>query len=275
MGIPHIANYKKTPILHHYKSIYDILNNNGYKQLFFQGNSGLYNDFRDFVIDHKIDEVYGPEDLIQRLRLDTLSRIRNQRFKTVPDKEVFKFANQILDTISEPFSLKFFTIDTHAPNGLYDPDCIKASDESNEDEQLKAAAQCVSRELNKFITTVKSRPFYENTTIVVFGDHLFMGTRLVKDFPDRKWINIFINSPKSPISEEDRIFSDIYMLPTILSSINFSIEGDRLGFGTNLFSDKKTLIEQIGLDSLNKEINNMPSHLIYESYMLKKQGKEQ
>ena len=275
LGIPHIANYKKTPILHHYKSIYDILNNNGYKQLFFQGNSGLYNDFRDFVIDHKINEVYGPEDLIQRLRLDTLSRIRNQRFKTVPDKEVFKFANQILDTISEPFSLTFFTIDTHAPNGLYDPDCIKASDESNEDEQLKAAAQCVSRELNKFITTVKSRPFYENTTIVVFGDHLFMGTRLVKDFPDRKWINIFINSPKSPISEEDRIFSDIDMLPTILSSINFSIEGDRLGFGTNLFSDKKTLIEQIGLDSLNKEINNMPSHLIYESYMLKKQGKEQ
>jgi len=270
LGIPAITNTTKAPILHHYKSIYKILNEYGYKQIFFQGNPGLYKEFRDFALKQKINEVYGPSDLIQHLNLDTADLIRKQGFKTVQDKEAFKFANQVLDTISEPFSLTFFTIDTHSPDGFYDPDCIKITDESNKDERLKAAARCVSRELKKFLDSLKTKHFYENTSIVIFGDHLFMGTRLVKDFNDRKWVNIFINPAKVPIAEEKRLFSDIDMFPTILSSLNFTIEGNRLGLGTDLFSDKKTLVERIGLDSLNKEIKKLPSHLIYESYLLKK-----
>lgn len=274
LGIPNIINYKKTPILHHYKSLYKILNDYGYKQIFFQGNPGLYREFHDFAIDQKIDEVYGPDDLAQRLNLDYEKFIKKQGFKNVQDKDAFRFASQILDTISEPFSLTFFTIDTHSPHGLYDPDCVKASDKSNKDELLKASARCVSRELNKFLGSLKKRPFYGNTSIIVFGDHLFMGNRLVEGFANRKWVDVFINAPKVPISEEKRIFSDIDMFPSILSSINFDINGDRLGFGTDLFSDKKTLIEEIGLDSLNKELGQMRSHLVYESYLLKKELKE-
>lgn len=196
--------------------------------------------------------------------------IRNQGYKTVQNKDAFKFATQILDTISEPFSLTFFTIDTHAPHGLYDPDCVKCSDDKNEDERLKATALCVSRELDKFLNSLKEKEFYENTTIVILGDHLFMGTRLVKDFPNRKWVNVFINSPKNPINEDNRRFSDVDIFPTILSSMNFDIEGNKLGFGTDLFSDKKTLVEMLGLDSLNRAFNTISQHLVYESYLLKK-----
>ncbi|SHL56508.1 phosphoglycerol transferase [Fibrobacter sp. UWT2] len=270
LGIPDIANYKKTPILHHYKSLYKILNNNGYKQIFIQGNSGFYNGFRNFMTDQKINEVYGPDDLIQRLNLDTTNLTKSKLFKSVHDKDVFKAANQILDTISEPFTLTFFTIDTHSPHGFYDPNCIKSLDEKNEDELLKASVRCASRELSKFLVSIKAKPFYENTSIIIFGDHLFMGTRLVKGFKNRKWINIFINSPKAPTSNEVRLFSDIDMFPTILSTMDFNINGDRLGFGTDLFSSQKTLVESIGLDSLNKEINKMSSHLIYESILLQK-----
>ena len=274
LGIPDIINYKKTPILHHYKSFYKILNENGYKQIFFQGNPGLYKEFQNYVVDQKVDEVYGPDDVAQRLNLDYDNFIKKQGFKNIQDKDAFRFASQILDTISEPFSLTFFTIDTHSPHGLYDPDCEKASDESNKDELLKASARCVSRELNKFLDSLKEKPFYENTSIIVFGDHLFMGNRLVEGFANRKWADVFVNAPKVPVSEEKRLFSDIDMLPSILSSINFNIDGDRLGFGTDLFSDKKTLVEEIGLDSLNKEFGQMRSHLVYESYLLKKGLKE-
>ena len=270
LGIPGITNYKRSPILQHYNSLYKILNNNGYKQIFFQGNPGLFTEFKHFAIDQKINEVYGPSEIIQRLNLDTTNLIKNHGGKSAPDKDAFKFAEQILDTISEPFSLTFFTIDTHSPNGIYDPDCIRSPDENNEDELLKAATRCVSRELDKFLISFKSNPLYENTSIVVFGDHLFMGTRLVKGFNNRKWINIFVNAAKKPISEDNRLFSDIDMFPTILSSINFDIEGNKLGLGTDLFSDKKTLVETVGLDTLNKEIKTMPSHLIYESYLLKR-----
>ncbi len=272
LGIPFVINYDKTPILHHYKSLYKILNENGYRQIFFQGNPGCYKEFRNFVTDHKMDEIYGPDDLIERMNLGVEDYMVKQGGKNVQDKESFKFATQILDTLSEPFSLTFFTIDTHSPHGLYDPDCIKAKDENNEDERLKATARCVSRELNKFLDSLKSKPFYENTSIAIFGDHLFMGTRLVKDVPNRKWIDIFINSSKKPTSEENRAFSDIDMFPTILSSMNFDIEKNRLGFGTDLFSDKKTLVESIGLNNLNAELGKMAGHLVHESYLLRKNG---
>jgi phosphoglycerol transferase len=100
-----------------------------------------------------------------------------------------------------------------------------------------------------------------------------MGTRLVKGFPNRKWVNVFINSSKTPILEEKRLYSDVDMFPTIISSMNFDIEGDKLGLGTDLFSWKKTLVENIGLDSLNKEILKMSKHLVYENYLLQKKLK--
>ena len=96
-----------------------------------------------------------------------------------------------------------------------------------------------------------------------------MGTRLVKDFSNRKWVDVFINSSKKPKSEENRVFSDIDMFLTILSLINFDIEGNKLGFGTDLFSAEKTLIESLGLDSLNKGLSRMSSHLVHESYLLR------
>lgn len=274
LGIPNITIYSKTPILHHYKSLYKILHAHDYKQIFFQGNSGLYKQFKQFAIDQKIDEIYGPDDLIQRMNIDTMELIKKQGYKTVQDKETFTFAKQILDTISEPFTLTFFTIDTHAPSGLYDPDCIKIDNETNENERLKACVRCVSRELNKFLDSLKRKPYYDNTSIVVFGDHNFPGSRLVKGAINRKWVNFFINASKVPAHGEDRLYSDIDMFPTILSSMNFDIEGNRLGFGTDLFSDKRTLVESIGLDSLNSEIRKMSNHLMYESYLLiKKQNK--
>jgi len=44
------------------------------------------------------------------------------------------------------------------------------------------------------------------------------------------------------------------MYPTILSSMGIEIEGDKLGLGTNLFSDEQTLIERDGLDKLEDEL---------------------
>lgn len=272
LGIPYTIDDAKVPIMSHYNSLYKILNKNGYKQFFFQGNPGLYEDFKKFVEKQKIDEIYGPEEIINVLKLNVSDLIKKQGYKTIQDKDAFKFATKLLDSIPEPFSLTFFTIDSHAPNGLYDPDCIKVYDENNKDELLKSCIRCASKELYTFISSIQKSSFYKNTSIIIFGDHLFMGTRLVKDFPNRKWIDIFINAPKISAINENRTFSDIDMFPTILSSLNFKINGDKLGFGVNLFSDKKTLIEQIGLDSLNKEIKKFPSHLVYESYLLQKKS---
>ena len=42
--------------------------------------------------------------------------------------------------------------------------------------------------------------------------------------------------------------------PTVLSALGCTIPGDRLGLGTNLFSDRPTLGEEMGIDRLNAAI---------------------
>ena len=44
------------------------------------------------------------------------------------------------------------------------------------------------------------------------------------------------------------------MFPTTLGALNVKIQGNRLGLGTNLFSNKKTIPEMIGIDNFNREL---------------------
>lgn len=50
------------------------------------------------------------------------------------------------------------------------------------------------------------------------------------------------------------MFGTFDMFPTTLAAMGVTIEGDRLGLGTNLFSDKKTLTEIHSFAFLNKEL---------------------
>ena len=45
------------------------------------------------------------------------------------------------------------------------------------------------------------------------------------------------------------------MFPTTLASLGATIEGDRLGLGTNLFSGEQTLAEKLTFDQLNDDLS--------------------
>ena len=49
---------------------------------------------------------------------------------------------------------------------------------------------------------------------------------------------------------------------TTLAALGFTIEGDRLGLGTNLFSARETLAEQLGYDYLNNELGKSSLYYI-------------
>jgi phosphoglycerol transferase len=85
-----------------------------------------------------------------------------------------------------------------------------------------------------------------------------MDTSLVAgvSYYDRTVYNCFINSAVETTPRmEDRIFTPMDIFPTVLSAMGYSIEGDRLGLGTNLFSDKKTLAEEKGFEWLDTELS--------------------
>ena len=67
--------------------------------------------------------------------------------------------------------------------------------------------------------------------------------------------NTILNSQAETKNNKNREFSTLDMFPTTLASLGVEIEGNRLGLGTNLFSDRKTIIEEKGYSYVFNELN--------------------
>ena len=71
---------------------------------------------------------------------------------------------------------------------------------------------------------------------------------------DRRIFNAIINPAVKPAkgASRNRKFLAFDWLPTILAALGVKVEGERLALGTNLFSGKKTLVEELGsYDAVN------------------------
>ena len=89
----------------------------------------------------------------------------------------------------------------------------------------------------------------------------------------RTVFNTFINVYNdNNVRNKNRIFTTMDMFPTTLGAMGVNIEGNRLGIGTNLFSDSKTLAEEMGIDKLNTELKKNSAY--YYQYIRKNEDKE-
>jgi len=183
------------------------------------------------------------------------------------DSKLFKFAKDELIRLSEqeePFNLTMLTTNTHHIGGYLENDC-----EVKYEENLKNVILCSDKQVYEFVEWIKKQEFYENTTIVITGDHLSMEPTFFKDLNNYKRTNynVFINSYVNTDNIYNRDFNTMDIYPTVVASIGGVIEGDRLGLGTNLFSNKKTLYEEYGIDSVNTELSYnskfYKNHIIY------------
>ena len=186
-----------------------------------------------------------------------LSNTEFSEIKSDPEvrKKLFDFAKQELLRLSAgdaPFNLTMLTADTHFPDGY---ECRLCDDKH--EEQYANVLSCSSKQVYDFVGWIKSQPFYENTTIVICGDHLSMDANFLEDIDEnyvRTVYSCIINSAVSPISEKNRSYGTFDMFPTTLAALGVNIEGERLGLGTNLFSQKPTLCEEYGFEQLDLEL---------------------
>lgn len=194
------------------------------------------------------------------------------------DDKLYEFAKEEITRLYEtgkPFNFTMETADTHRPGG-YLSEHAPTPYESH-----YANAICYStKETVKFIDWIKEQPFYENTTIVLIGDHLSMDTDYFADFEKdylRTQYNLILN-PAPNVANADaslfvnRRYANFDMFPTILASMGVQIDGDRLGIGTNLFSGKKTVFEEYGVREANKELEK--KSLLYNETILVKPDAE-
>ena len=80
----------------------------------------------------------------------------------------------------------------------------------------------------------------------------------------KTYVNV-INSAKEENGAR-RIYSTMDLFPTTLSALGADIQGDRLGFGTDLYSETPTLLEKYGESFLNCEFSLRS--LYYENNLL-------
>ena len=244
-------------------SLGDILNDNGYKNYFMLGSIADFGGRKDYFVYHGNYEIFDYKWAIK----ENLIADDYYVWWGFEDKKLFEFAkDKILDISQneEPFNFTLLTVDTHFVDGYLDESC-----NSEFDSKYANTFYCSDYMINEFINWIKSQPFYENTTIVIAGDHLTMQNDFYENIndKDRTVYNVFINSAQEDKNSDNRIFTTFDMFPTTLASLGVGFEGDRLGLGTNLYSNKKTLAEELGFEYLTEELNKKSD--FYDYYILK------
>ena len=171
------------------------------------------------------------------------------------DNYLFELAKVRLKEIekkNKPFNLVLQTIDTHHFDGYVGDYTLDKFDT-----QYENVYATESKLIADFVDWIKDQDFYENTTILIVGDHINMQTEYFekRDITDRYIYNCIINPVIKTANNKKRVFTALDTFPTILAAMGANIENDRLGLGVNLFSDLETLAEQYGFEELNNELN--------------------
>ncbi len=228
----------------------DILEEKGYTQEFLCGSDATFGGRKAFFEDHGNFEIF---DLFTAEEKGYLTPEEEVNWG-VEDWRLYEIAKDELTRLAaegQPFNLTMLTVDTHHYDGWICPYCG-----NDYPEQLANVLICADRQINDFLSWCSTQDWYDDTVIVIQGDHPRMDQALVSDVRDRKVYNCFINTgrDKASLKLKNRQFNTMDMFPTILSALGYTVPDGRLGLGTDMFSGNPTLCEQIGSDYIDTEV---------------------
>ena len=232
-------------------TIGDILESAGYSQTLMIGSDATFGGRRNYFTQHgnynikdynyAIEQGWIPEDY--------------KVWWGYEDEKLFGYAKDELQNLasgSEPFNLTLLTVDTHFEDGY---PCELCPDTYGDNQYANVMA-CSSKQVYEFVKWIQQQDFYENTTIVISGDHPTMDSDFCEDVDKdytRKVYTTYINADATALSTR-REYTTFDNFPTTLGALGVQIEGDRLGLGTNLFSSTQTLVERFGIDKEETEL---------------------
>jgi phosphoglycerol transferase MdoB-like AlkP superfamily enzyme len=165
--------------------------------------------------------------------------------------------------------LTLFSLDTHMPVYHKDAKCQQNFGD------IRDAFICSDGIVYDFINWLKTSPYWQNTTVIVIGDHLFSNefnlrkkqfliSKLSKSdrLKKRSIYNLFLNLPEDKKISDIHKFSTLDLAPTILESLDIKISPRAFGLGRSLFAPEPTLSDKMG--------PQLSSKLIQKSKVYKK-----
>ncbi|MGL4662106.1 MAG: LTA synthase family protein [Culicoidibacterales bacterium] len=245
----------------------DILNTASYNQTVLMGSDAKFAGRDVYFKEHGNYSIF---DVNEAKRQNLIPEDYNEWWGFEDDK-LFEFAKDELtrlNNLDQPFHLNMITADTHFPDGYVSKNITRTRTS-----QYADVIAYSDEQIGQFIRWIKEQPFYENTTIVITGDHLSMDKTFFQDFSSeykRTPFNIFINAPfsKEEIQTKNREFAAFDMFPTIVASLGIEIPHNKMGLGTNLFSREKTEIELNTINAVNEELEKYSKY--YDTEFLNK-----
>ena len=239
-------------------SIGDVLKDNGYSNYFMLGSDAAFAGRDVYFSEHGDYQIYD------------YNYAKNERWISssysvwwgYEDAKLYDFAKKQLKEIAdedEPFNFTMLTADTHFTDGYVDDSC-----ETPYSEHYLNSYHCSDSMLGDFIRWIQKQDFYDDTVIVITGDHLTMQSNIIDMFDydneDNRYVyNVYLNTDKDTDNVKNREFNALDFYPTTLSALGFEIEGNRLGLGTDLFSGDETLTEKYGIKELGDRLRDKSS----------------
>ena len=256
----------------------DILQKEGYSNVLMLGSNATFGGRRLYFTSHgdyKIDDynwaveqgIIPPDYYV---------------FWGMEDQKLFDAARNELTQLAEsgePFNLTMLTVDTHFEDGYR---CELCRDQYPGNNYANVMA-CSSRQVTELVRWIQQQDFYENTTIILCGDHTTMDSDFCKDVPAQYQRKVYTSILNAAAECEDpaayRDYTTLDMFPTTLAALGCGIEGNRLGLGANLYSTEKTLPEKYGFDQTFSEMEKKSGFMIeladidiYDEDLLEAQG---
>ncbi len=208
----------------------DVLAQKGYNTFFIKGAS------LDFTMTRKIMAQHGFKELSGKNELKDLPGIKMGNSWGVSDRSLYEIMKQKVAQLAKqdkPFLAVMTTLDTHEPDTFLDEKCTSKFNDKRD------VIMCADKMAADFIKWVQKQDFYQNTTIVVIGDHVnnnagHMGKEI---------FNVIIN-PANELQKQSHKWTTLDLAPTILEAIG--IKAPKFGLGRSLWQKEPTLIEKYG-----------------------------
>lgn len=234
-------------------SLGDILDEEGYNQVFMIGSDGEFGGRTLYFTDHGDYEIQDYDYFRDLGKFPGDYRVwwgfEDEKLFSYAKEELLKLASQ-----PQPFNFTMLTADTHFEDGY---ECRLCGTEYGENTYANVIS-CSSRQVSEFVEWIQDQDFYENTTIVISGDHRTMDSDFCADISEKYGRKVYTAYINPAVQAEDpdwrREYTTFDAFPTTLASLGVEIDGERLGLGTNLFSDKMTLSELYGTDRVDSEL---------------------
>lgn len=224
----------------------DILAQKGYTNVYLNGSSLGFAGVGKFLQDHHYTASYGREEWLK------MGVVKPAQLTSwgLPDDMLLAQAKiklaQLIKT-NKPFNLTIFTIDTHGLSGQLSSTCANQGFKN-----FEGIVECTSNQVAAFVEDIKKKGWLDKVTVVVMGDHLAMKNlaynKLSSVAQEQRYIfNMFVTNQPLVKNTDDVVPFD--MLPTIITSLGFHIDGGRLGLGYSAF----------GKDNISRPVNSIVS----------------